>query len=90
MEVKAATVVVEDVQEIKRAYANYVTVTTTATECNITFCRIEPLAITPEKVKATVVSKIMLPLNLVEDVIGVIKTNFEKVTGSVHVDSKKE
>lgn len=81
---KEKTIEMIDDVELERIYANYVSVTTAPHECNITFCRIDPLKNAPNKIKAPVVAKIMIPNSLVPELIEVIKMNFNKVMDQLH------
>lgn len=69
---------INDDQSINREYANYVTVTTQLHECNLTFCKIDPLYNTKSKVVANVVAKISLPNSMVPEVLDVISKNYNK------------
>lgn len=67
-----------DDPEIKRAYSNYISVTTGPHECNLTFCHIDPLGKSPTRAEARVVAKVLIPNSLVKEMIGVIDKNYEK------------
>lgn len=74
---KGQAIKVIDNPELERAYSNYVAVTTGPHDCNITFCRIDPLNVTATKAGARVVSKVSIPNSLVEDVLRVIEKNYK-------------
>ena len=73
---KGQAIEIIDSPEIKRLYSNYLSVTTTSHECNLTFCHIDPANVTASKAEAKVVSKIMIPNSLVEEVLGAIEINY--------------
>jgi len=64
-------------ESIKRTYSNFVSVTTSPYECNITFCLIDPLEIEKGIASAKTVAKIAIPHSLVEETVGALKTNYE-------------
>jgi len=71
------TIIIDD-DNLKRIYSNFASVSTTPHDCNITFCHIDPLGITPTKVDAKIVTKIAIPNSLVESFINAIETNYKR------------
>lgn len=67
-----------DNPDLDREYTNYVSVTTALHECNVTFCKIDPLKIKENKTSADVVAKISIPNSMVQEVLDVIHNNFNK------------
>lgn len=81
--VKKQVIEIFDPNPEGRVYSNYVSVQTGRHECNITFCHIAPENVTPSKAKAAVVSKIMIPIGLVEETLNAIATNYEKALANI-------
>ena len=74
---KKQIVEIIDSSDNERLYSNYISVTTGPHECNLTFCHIDPSNVTTAKIKAKVVSKVMIPNSLVEDVLVAIENNYK-------------
>ena len=89
-QIKPFAIKVKDNPDIKRAYSNYVSVSTARHECNLNFCLIESSLETPSKPEAKVMVKIMIPNSLVKEVLRVINLNYENTMKRIsEIESKK-
>lgn len=86
---KGLTIKIIDNPELERVYSNYVAVTTGPHDCNITFCRIDPLNVTATKGEARVVLKVSIPNSLVEDVLRVIEKNYKNALKQIEASKPK-
>jgi len=89
-EKKKLNIVMIDNPEVDRIYSNYVSVTTTPHDCNLTFCHLDPLDRSASQLNAKVVSKIAIPNTLVEELLGIIKLNFDKAMEKIEKSQTKK